>query len=251
MLITKEEIQNLPILAYSEEIVLIATEKAWALAYEELKDEKILGFDTETKPTYVKGPLNTPAIMQIASTKKVYIIQLFKTKLLPSMLEILSDKNILKVGIAIHDDMTFLQKHARFTADGYLDLAKLAHQKGYEESGLRTLCAKLLGARLSKTMQCSNWERSLLSHGQLQYAATDAWISLKLYNTLISLPDNPLPVKENVKKEKKEKTKVIKDEEKSKSTSVKPQIKIPSAKKTNTSAGKAKAKPKAKQKKQK
>lgn len=247
MLITKEEIQNLPILAYKDEIVLIATDKAWALAYEELKNEKILGFDTETKPTYVKGPLNTPAVMQIASSKKVYVIQLFKTKLLPSMVELLTNKDILKVGIAIHDDMIFLQKHAKFKAEAYLDLANLAHQKGYEESGLRTLCAKLLGGRLSKTMQCSNWERSLLSTGQLQYAATDAWVSLQLYNTLITLPDNPLPIKENVKKEKETK----KDEAKAKSTSVKPQIKIPSTKKVNTTAGKAKAKPKAKQKKQK
>ncbi len=249
MLITKEEIQSLPILTYTGEIELIATAKAWAIAYEELKHEKILGFDTETKPTYVKGPLNTPAIMQIASSRKVYVIQLFKTKLTPAMVEILSNENILKVGIAIHDDMTFLQKHAKFKPESYLDLAKLAHQKGFEESGLRTLCAKVLAGRLSKTMQCSNWERSLLSSGQLQYAATDAWVSLELYNTLIALPDNPLPVKESAKKVNIEKVKTTKDE--AKSTSVKPQIKIPSTKKVNPLAGKAKAKPKAKQKKQK
>ncbi len=248
MLITKEEIQNLPILAYTDEIELIATPKAWEQAYLELREEPVLGFDTETKPTYVKGPLNTPAIMQLASSKKVYIIQLFKTKMLETMLNLLADPNVLKVGVAIHDDMTFLQKHAKFKAAGYLDLATLAHVKGYEESGLRTLCARLLNGRLSKTMQCSNWERSLLSSGQLQYAATDAWASLELYKKLIELPDNPLPVKEKlIKKEDKKPAKVA---IKKKEDKIKEPI-INESNKLKKTTGKAKAKPKARQKKQK
>ncbi len=183
--ISKEEIQNLPLLSYAGEICLIDSKDAWAEAYEDIKSEKVLGFDTETKPTYVKGPLNKPAIMQFATSQKVYVIQLSKTKLAPTMCDLLSNSEILKVGVALRDDMIFLQKHAKFKAAGDIDIANIAKEKGYKEAGLRTLCATVFGGRLSKTMRCSNWERSTLSQAQLVYAATDAWISRRLYLKLM------------------------------------------------------------------
>lgn len=185
MAITKEEIQNLPLIAYSDEIKLISTQEEWLSAYEELKDEKILGFDTETKPTYVKGPLNPPALMQLASAKAVYIIRLSKLGLLPSMIEILSNPEIIKTGVAIGDDMIFLQKKGIFKPAGHVDIAPIAKKKGYTSAGLRTLCAEVLGGRLSKAMRCSNWEKQELTPAQITYAATDAWVSYILYTLLI------------------------------------------------------------------
>ncbi len=179
--ISKEEIQDLPLLSYDGGITLIKSKQAWLDVFDEISQENILGFDTETKPTYVKGPLNKPAIMQFATSKQVYVIQLSHTKLLPSMCDILENPNILKVGVALRDDMIFLQKHAKFKVEGNVELANIAKAKGYKEAGLRTLCASVFGGRLSKTMRCSNWERSTLSQAQLLYAATDAWVSRELY----------------------------------------------------------------------
>ncbi len=181
MALTKEEILELPLLSYPGPVQIISNKDEWAKAYEKIKEEKVLGFDTESKPTYVKGPLNPPAIMQLATEDCVYIIQFYRLKLLPTMIEILSDPDTLKVGIAIRDDFTFLQKRGKFTPDGLVDLAPMAKKKGYTSSGLRTLCAELMQGRLSKTMRCSNWEKVNLSPSQILYASTDAWISRVLY----------------------------------------------------------------------
>ncbi len=181
MALTKEEIQELPLINYSGQVEIISNKDEWLNAYDKIKEEKVLGFDTESKPTYVKGPLNPPAIMQLATEDCVYIIQFYKLKLLPTMIDILSNPDILKVGIAIRDDFTFLQKRGKFTPQGHLDLAPLAKKRGYTSSGLRTLCAELLQGRLSKSMRCSNWEKINLSPAQILYASTDAWVSRLLY----------------------------------------------------------------------
>ncbi len=185
MKLTKEEIQELPLINYTGPIEIISNKEEWQAVVREIKEEKILGFDTETKPNFIKGQSHLPALMQLATSKKVYIIQFFRMRLQKEMVEILSDENCLKVGVAIKDDMLALQKRGKFKALGYIDLATLAHKKGYEEGGLRTLCAALLKSRLSKNMRCSNWENVRLSPAQIQYAATDAWVSREIYLKLL------------------------------------------------------------------
>ncbi len=189
MALSKEEILDLPLINYTGSIQIVSTKEAWALAYEEIKNEKILGFDTETKPTFVKGDMHLPALMQLATSKSVHIIQFFRMRLQPTMLSLLSDENCIKTGVAILDDMKALQARGKFKAAGYVDLAQLARKKGYTEGGLRTLCAALLGGRISKNMRCSNWEHVKLTPAQIQYAATDAWVSREIYLKLIDLPD--------------------------------------------------------------
>ncbi len=185
MSITKEDILELPLISYPGKVEIISNKEEWLQAYSKIKEEKVLGFDTESKPTYVKGPLNPPAIMQLATEDCVYIIQFYRLRLLPTMIEILSNPDILKVGVAIRDDFTFLQKRGKFTPAGQLDLAPLAKKKGYASSGLRTLCAEILQGRLSKSMRCSNWEKINLSPAQILYASTDAWVSRLLYFKII------------------------------------------------------------------
>ncbi len=185
MSFTKEEIQELPLFIYSGPIEIISNKEEWARAYNEIKEEKILGFDTETKPNFTKGQNHLPALLQLATANKVFIIQFFRMRLPKEMLEILADESYVKAGLAIRDDMLALQRRGKFKAAGHIDLAHLAHQRGYKEGGLRTLCAALLGARLSKNMRCSNWENVHLSRAQVQYAATDAWVSREIYLKLI------------------------------------------------------------------
>ncbi len=188
MPITKEEISTLPLIHYEGAIELISTKDEWLSAYAEIKNEKILGFDTETKPSFVKGKTNLPAIVQLATAQKVYVIQLYRLRLPIQMRELLSNPDIFKVGVAIKDDMLALQKRGTFKPQGHIDLAHVAHKKGYKESGLRTLCAALLHKRISKNMRCTNWERIHLSEAQIHYAATDAWVSREIYLTLDTIP---------------------------------------------------------------
>ncbi len=202
-LLTKEEINLLPSILYEGEIVLIQTEEALIHAINELKKATILGFDTETKPKFTKGAMNLPSLIQLATNKKVYLIQLKHVNINEQLASVLSSEEILKVGVAIHEDYRNLSRLYPLKNNGLIDLAKLANQKGLKAQGLRTICANLLGYKVNKGAQCSNWASETLSHNQIQYAATDAWLGLLLYNNLIQLNDSPNFSLEKTKKKKK------------------------------------------------
>ena len=87
------------------------------------------------------------------------------------------DKPTLKVGVSVRQDVTELQRVVPFTPGGFIELSERARKLGYEQTGLRTLTALLLGQRLSKGAQMSNWAKPCLDQRQIDYAATDAWIS--------------------------------------------------------------------------
>ena len=203
-LLTKEEINLLPSILYEGEIIVIKTNEELSQAINELKKAPILGFDTETKPKFTKGAMNLPSLIQLATDKKVYLIQLKHVNITEELANILSNEEILKVGVAIHEDYRNLSRIYPLKNNGLIDLAKLANQKGLKAQGLRTICANLLGYKVNKGAQCSNWATDTLSHNQIQYAATDAWLGLLLYNNLILFNDTPnLPIEKPKKKKKK------------------------------------------------
>lgn len=183
--LSKEEINLLPIQAWSGDIVLVQDDAALEAALEKLWDEPVLGFDTETRPTFTKGKTCQPALIQLATATTAYLIQLTHIPFDERIAELLASPSVLKVGVAIHDDMKALARIHDFTPGGVVDLAALARAKGVQAQGLRTLSANLLGFRISKSAQCSNWENRELSHQQVKYAATDAWIGRELYFHLI------------------------------------------------------------------
>ena len=183
--LTKDEINLLPIQAWNGPIVLVQDEAALDAALAQLWKEPVLGFDTETRPTFTKGKVCLPALIQLATAEAAYLIQLTHLPFGERVAELLSSPRILKVGVAIHDDMKALARIHDFTPGGVVDLAALARAKGIQAQGLRTLSANLLGFRISKSAQCSNWENRELSPQQVKYAATDAWIGRELYFHLI------------------------------------------------------------------
>ncbi len=202
-LLTKEEINLLPTILYEGEIMLIRTNEELQRAISELKKSSFLGFDTETRPKFTKGAMHLPSLIQLASDKKVYLIQLKHVDFTQELVELLSDEHIYKIGVAIHEDYRNLSRICQLQNNGLIDLAKLANQKGLKAQGLRTICANLLGYKVNKGAQCSNWAADTLSHNQIQYAATDAWLGLLLYNNLIQLEDSPNFIDEKPKKKKK------------------------------------------------
>lgn len=182
--LSKDEINALPIRAYQGDIRLIREESDFAVALEQLWQEDVLGFDTETRPTFTKGKMSPPALVQLAGKERVYLIQLNRLPFDERLAGLLAAPRIVKAGVAIRDDMLALARLHPFTPGGAADLAVMARAKGIKAQGLRSLAANLLGFRISKSVQCSNWEKDELSLQQIRYAATDAWVGRELYALL-------------------------------------------------------------------
>lgn len=176
-----EEINAMPLARYEGRVELIRDPRELEAALPLLRAEKILGFDTETRPSFRKGAQNSPSLIQLATADAVFLIQLTWLPFNGEMASILADPGIVKAGAAIGDDMRELEKLHPFTPAGLADLGRLAKTAGIPSQGLRTLAANLFGIRISKGPQCSNWSNRELSHRQVAYAATDAWISRSIY----------------------------------------------------------------------
>lgn len=181
--LTTEEINALPPMEFTGEIIVV-TERAHAQAVvEQLKKEKVLGFDTETRPSFQKGEFHHVALLQLATDKIAYLFRLSMTHLMEELAPLLSDPNILKVGVATRDDVKGLLRLHDFDPAGFLDLAQALAVSG-RTPGLRALAAEHLGLRITKAAKTTNWERSYLSPEQLSYAAKDAVAGYLIYRKL-------------------------------------------------------------------
>jgi ribonuclease D len=184
--ITKEEINQLPMLYYEGKIEIIETKAAALEAIKKLSNEKLLGFDTETRPSFHKGESYQVALVQLATENCAYLFRLNKMPLLEELVEVLSNPDIIKAGVGIQDDLKGLQKMVSFNAQGFVDIGKEAERRGFSGLGLRTLSAIFLGKRLSKGAKVTNWERVILTEAQLNYAANDANVGLRLYQKIMT-----------------------------------------------------------------
>lgn len=178
---TREEINSLPIRGYEGEIQVVKTPEQLAKALAELSQERILGFDTETKPNFRKGQHNLPATIQLAGAKTIYIMQLKHIDFPVPLRALLADRGIIKAGVAIDYDLNELQRLGPFSDGGFVGLARAAKSAGIKNHGLRGLAAVLLGFRISKGAQRSNWGSETLSRQQINYAATDAWVGREIF----------------------------------------------------------------------
>ena len=179
--LSKTEINSLPLRYYNGPIHIIQTTEQAKDACAILIKEKVLGFDTETRPAFYKGQSYLPSLLQMAGTKVVYLFQLSKCGLTDSITNLLSNDNIIKSGVAIDQDLTGLQQILHFDPAGFIDLGDIARLKGLPHHGLRGLGACLLNFRISKSGRTSNWSVNQLTKKQIKYAATDAWLGRELY----------------------------------------------------------------------
>jgi ribonuclease D len=183
--ITNEEINELPLSSFTGTSIVISKADQLKAIFHEINRHSIVGFDTETRPVFVKGQQHPVALMQIALPNKVFLIRLKYTGLAPEILTFLQEEKILKVGIALRDDIKALQRMKRFKPAGIYELTDLSRQSGLEVEGLKKLTAIVLGFRISKSAQTSNWDAEQLTEKQISYAATDAWACLRIYEKLI------------------------------------------------------------------
>ena len=179
--LSKTEINSLPLRYYNGPIRIIQTAEQAKDASTILIKEKLLGFDTETRPAFNKGQSYLPSLLQLAGTKVVYLFQLSKCGLPDSITNLLSNVNIIKSGVAIDQDLIELQQILNFKPGGFIDLGDIARSNGLPHHGLRGLAAFLLNFRISKSVRTSNWSANQLTKKQIRYAATDAWLGRELY----------------------------------------------------------------------
>ena len=188
--ITPDELEHLPVAEFNGEIVVVnQVDEKYHEAIDYLKNQKIIGFDTETRPSFTANTKrNLVALLQLSGKERAYIFRLHNTGLLPDLVKILSSSRIIKVGAAITDDIRALQYHTKFISKGFIDLQSIASNWGIQEKSVRKMAAIILGVRVSKSQQLSNWESADLSPAQINYAAVDAWVCQKMYLKLLSTP---------------------------------------------------------------
>ena len=182
--IEKSEIAGMPTLLYPGRIITIDTAADVEKAVKALSKEKILGIDTETRPTFKKGVHYNVSLLQLSTADTCFLIRLCRTGMPESLTALLENTEITKVGVSLHDDYQALAKRKKFKAGGFFDLQKYVGKFGIEEMSLQKIYAIIFGMRISKSQQLSNWEQDVLTDKQKQYAATDAWACLNIYNRL-------------------------------------------------------------------
>jgi ribonuclease D len=188
--ISKDELRLLPTGQFQGRIHLIDHINKADHVCKSLALEPLLGFDTETKPSFTKGQSHRVALLQLSTATDAYLFRLNKIGLHGGMLAVLSNPHVLKVGIAIHDDIRHLKQLHPFRPEGFLELQEFVKQFGIENSGLSKLAGIILNFRISKSQQLTNWENEELTLPQQLYAATDAWAGYEIYKALVDKKGN-------------------------------------------------------------
>ncbi|MFT5682228.1 MAG: ribonuclease D [Myxococcota bacterium] len=183
--ISKTEVNLLPLWRYEGEVIQPTTDAGFAEAAARLAAATVIGIDTETRPTFRKGvPARPVALIQLALPDVVYLIRLNNHGLPDGIRAVLGDASIKKIGIGTRDDVRELKRDFNCELRGVVDLNSLCKGLGYKSIGARKLTALILGKRISKSQQTSNWENPELTRAQVGYAATDAWICQAMYAKL-------------------------------------------------------------------
>ena len=182
--IDKEELKKLPLQAFTGTIHVIDSMAGLRKYLPVLKQEKVMGFDTETRPSFRKGQVNQISLVQLATPFHAFLFRISALNLPDKLIELFEDDSIIKVGAALHDDLIDLRRIRDFKAGGFLDLQKYVGAFGIENKGVAKLSGIVLGFRISKNQQLSNWDTGKLNKAQKEYAATDAWVCLKIYQEL-------------------------------------------------------------------
>ena len=179
--ISKNKLLELPLLQFPGKIHLVNDRIKMEKAMELIQEEALLGFDTETRPSFKRGENHPVALLQLASETYAFLFQLRDLGLPDPLKELFEDESVLKIGVAIHDDIKALQQKSEFQPYGFVDLADIARRFGIIMTGLRNLTGIVLKSRISKRYQLSNWNRKILDEHQQLYAATDAWVCREIY----------------------------------------------------------------------
>ena len=186
--ISNEQTALLPAIEFRGEIRLVEHERDIDEACTYLASQPLLGFDTETRPSFQPGVMYRVSLLQLSSAGRCYLFRLNKIPLAKPILRLLESRELTKIGLDVAGDLRSLRQLRHFRDGGFVDLQDLAPQWGIEEKSLRKLSAIVLGQRVSKAQRLSNWEAAALTRKQQLYAATDAWVCTRIYDKLLRTP---------------------------------------------------------------
>lgn len=183
----KKDIQNLPRALFEGRIIAIFSEAEADKAVDYLMAQKILGVDTETRPSFKKGQIHQVSLLQISTNDTCFLFRLNQIGLPDSLIKLLEDCGTTKVGLSLQDDLRQLNQRRNFTPGSFIELQKEVREIGIEDMSLQKIYANLFQQKISKNQQLSNWEADTLSPAQQLYAATDAWACLQIHEEVMKL----------------------------------------------------------------
>ncbi|MBS4766890.1 3'-5' exonuclease domain-containing protein 2 [Alistipes sp. kh20] len=190
--ISNEQTALLPAIEFRGEIRIVEQERDIAAACKLLAEQSVIGFDTETRPSFRPGVTFRVSLLQLSTPKVCFLFRLNKIPLAKPILQLLEDKKVLKIGADVAGDLRSLRQIRHFRDGGFVDLQSIASEWGIGEKSLRKLSAIVLGQRVSKAQRLSNWEATTLTDKQQLYAATDAWVCTRIYEQLLRTPKKPI-----------------------------------------------------------
>lgn len=186
--IDNDTVASMPAICFGGPIVVVDKPEQIEAACNDIQRWDIIGFDTETRPSFKAGVSHKVSLLQLSTPERCYLFRLNRIRLDNRILKILGSKRIRKIGADVAGDIRSLHALRHFQEDGFVDLQHEAPRWGIEEKSLRKLSAIVLGQRVSKAQRLSNWEAGVLTEQQREYAATDAWVCIRIFEELSKSP---------------------------------------------------------------
>lgn len=180
----KRLIPKLPRVQFQGRIFVIFSQWEADKAVDYLMRQDLLGFDTETRPSFRKGQIHQVALLQVATHDTCFLFRLNRIGITPSIQRLLEDQHITKVGLSLQDDLRMLRLRSDFTPGTFIELQKEIKDIGIQDMSLQKIYANLFGGKIAKNQQLSNWETNILSEAQQRYAATDAWACIRIHEEI-------------------------------------------------------------------
>lgn len=184
--VSKEQISAMPIASFQGEITVVDTPEGVESAIRFLEQEKFIGFDTETKPSFKKGHTNKVALLQLSTIDRCFLFRLNRIGMGEEISRLMENDGITKIGLSIHDDFNVMHRSSQVVPRGFIELQKMVKDYHIEDISLQKIYAIIFGEKISKSQRLTNWEADTLTPQQQRYAATDAWACLRIYNFLVS-----------------------------------------------------------------
>lgn len=183
----KKKINSLPPTVFDGRIIVIFSESEANKAVDYLLTQDILGFDSETRPSFRKGKMHQVSLLQVATHDTCFLFRLNVIGVPDSLKRLLEDREITKVGLSLRDDFHMINLRRKFTPGTFVELQKEVKDIGITDLSLQKIYANLFGGKISKSQQLSNWEAETLSEAQRKYAATDAWACIKIHEEIVRM----------------------------------------------------------------
>ena len=185
--ISKAEISVLPVVTFEGRIVAIQTVTDAEKAIDYLLTQKMVGVDTETRPSFVSGKSYKVSLLQVSTDEVCFLFRLNYIGFPQCIQRFIEDEKVMKIGLSLKDDFGALHKRSNFEPGEFIELQEYVRQFGIDDLSLQKIYAILFGQRISKNQRLSNWEAEVLNDRQKIYAATEAWACLMIYRYMENL----------------------------------------------------------------